>query len=143
MMILVLFIRAAYALCGYAEGVSAYCGAAGGGVPQPRQVSRRRGPGCARSRLGPARQHWRKRPRQMGQGAEQVGEHLLHHGILAVLGLGLDHLERRVSEHRVVVVDGEQPDPFFLLVRDRWRTSSSASWPPWYSVRNAAPDGHL
>ncbi len=40
--------------------------------------------------------------------AGDVGEHLLHDRVVAVLALGLDQLERRVSEDRVVTPDGEQ-----------------------------------
>ena len=38
----------------------------------------------------------------------QVGEDLLDDGMVAVLCLGLDHLERRVGEHGVVAPDREQ-----------------------------------
>ena len=45
----------------------------------------------------------------MSQGAAgDVGEDLLHDGMVAVLFLGLDQLERRVGEHRVVAPEGEQ-----------------------------------
>ena len=45
----------------------------------------------------------------MSQGpAGDVGEHLLHDGVVAVLALGLDELERRVGEDGVVPPDGKQ-----------------------------------
>jgi hypothetical protein len=40
--------------------------------------------------------------------AGDVGEHLLRDGVVAVLSLGLDQLERRVGENRVVAPDREQ-----------------------------------
>ena len=46
--------------------------------------------------------------RHMGQGpAGQVREHLLDDGMVTVLRLGLDHLERRVGEQGVVAPDRE------------------------------------
>ena len=40
--------------------------------------------------------------------AGNVREDLLHHGVVTVLPLGLDHGERRVGEHRVVAPGGKQ-----------------------------------
>ena len=40
--------------------------------------------------------------------AGDVGEELLHDRMIAVLPFGLDQLERRVGEDRVVAPDGEQ-----------------------------------
>ena len=46
---------------------------------------------------------------KVGQGpVGPVREQLFHHGMVAVLGLGLEHLERRVCEEGVVAPDGEQ-----------------------------------
>ena len=50
--------------------------------------------------------------------AGDVGEDLLHDGVVAVLPLGLDELERRVGEDGVVAPDGEQlvlPGGCFLV----------------------------
>ena len=45
----------------------------------------------------------------MGEGAVvPVGEDLLDDGVVAVVFLGLDHLERAVGEHGVVAPDREQ-----------------------------------
>ena len=45
----------------------------------------------------------------MSQGAAgDIGEHLLHDSVVAVLPLGLSQHERRVGEHRVVAPDGKQ-----------------------------------
>lgn len=38
----------------------------------------------------------------------QVGEQVLDDGVVAVLGLGMDHLERGVGEDRAVAPDAEQ-----------------------------------
>jgi hypothetical protein len=57
----------------------------------------------------------RKSRRACERGAAgDVGKYLLHDGVVAVLSLGLDQLERRVGEHRVVTPDREQ---FVLSVR--------------------------
>jgi hypothetical protein len=45
----------------------------------------------------------------MSQGsAGDVGEDLLHDGVVTVLPLGLDQFERGIGEHRVVAPGGEQ-----------------------------------
>ena len=66
--------------------------------------------------------------------AGDVGEDLLHDGVVAVLPLGLDQLERRVGEDRVVAPDGEQlvlPWAAFLFWSRTRRTISRAvtAWP--------------
>jgi hypothetical protein len=50
--------------------------------------------------------------------AADIGEDLLDDSVVAVLSLGLDQLERRVGEDRVVTPDGEQlvlPGGSFLV----------------------------
>ena len=78
-------------------------GQAGQGAGGAEQVVRH---GCDRQ---PGRIRGKYPGRHMSQGtAGDVGEHLLHDGVAAVLPLGLDQLERGVGEDRVVAPGGEQ-----------------------------------
>ena len=78
--------------------------------------------------------HDLQRPPGREQPAGDVGEDLLHDGVVAVLPLGLHQFGRRVGEDRVVTPDGEQlvlPRGSFLF-RSRTRRTINravAAWP--------------
>ena len=83
----------------------------------------------------PGRVHSEHPGWHMNQGAAgDVGEDLLHDGVVAVLPLGLDQLERGVGEDRVVAPDGEQlvlPGGPPALFRSRTRRTISRAVTAW------------
>jgi hypothetical protein len=95
---------------GDADEVAADGRAAGFRVERPGQRPGGAGQVVADSRAGQPRGVGGEVPRgQVGQGAvAEVGEDLLDDGVVAVMGLGLDGLERRVGEDGVVAPAGEQ-----------------------------------
>ena len=76
---------------------------AGQGAGGAQQVAGDGGAGQPRG-IGGKRARWQVRERPIAP----VGEDLLHDGVVAVLVLGLDQLERGVGEDGVVAEDGEQ-----------------------------------
>jgi hypothetical protein len=89
--------------------------AADGRGPGPGEVQGRQGAGGAQQVVRHGRDRQPRGVRgehpgwHMSKGsAGDVGEDLLHHGVVPVLLLGLDQLERGIGEHRVVAPDGKQ-----------------------------------